>query len=453
MNRIADHGRFGLRVLVVALLGCVMLFAACSRRDAGSTPGESGRNLGVAAAAAPAVTDGRRIALVVGNSRYESAPLTNPVNDAELIAMSLMQVGFEVRLVTDGDQRAMKRAIQAFGETLEAAGPGAVGLFYYAGHGVQMGGRNYLIPVGAAIERDADVDIEAVSADWVIEQMRFARNRLNFVILDACRNNPFARSFRSGDRGLAKMDAPAGVLIAYSTAPGDVAADGAGRNSPYSEALAGAMRDSAEPAELMFKRVRDQVRRATTEKQTPWESSSLTGDNFYFALHAPPPPVAGGAPTRDSAPIGAPSPVDAAPPVDAPAPRPSAPVTTGPGATADAEVLPPLEQTPSQLVMSSQFDPSTAPGDLCTRAPGVWRSDSQITPGTIRLDANRRGVPSLTFPKAAKVLSWTCDVANRRIVIRFDNGSEHTGTIDYIERLIFGYDEDGNAISYNRQRQ
>ncbi len=317
------------RTLIVVLLGCVAALAACARKDSGGSQGDAGRTLNPAAAAAPAAGEGRRIALVVGNSRYESSPLTNPVNDAELIAMSLMQVGFEVRLVTDGDQRAMKRAIQAFGETLEAAGSNAIGLFYYAGHGVQMGGHNYLIPVGAAIERDGDVDIEAVSADWVIEQMRYARNRLNFVILDACRNNPFARSFRSGDRGLAKMDAPAGVLIAYSTAPGDVAADGTGRNSPYSEALAGAMRDSTEPAELMFKRVRDQVRRTTTEKQTPWESSSLTGDNFYFALHAVQPPVVGGAPTRESVPVGSSTPpaqapaqptAAAAPPVAAPAP-------------------------------------------------------------------------------------------------------------------------------------
>ena len=438
------------RAWFVVVIGCAVALAACSRKDTGASQGEAGRNLSIAPAAASAAAEGRRIALVVGNSRYESAPLTNPVNDAELIAMSLMQVGFEVRLVTDGDQRAMKRAIQAFGETLEAAGPAAVGLFYYAGHGVQLGGRNYLIPVGAAIERDADVDIEAVSADWVIEQMRFARNRLNFVILDACRNNPFARSFRSGDRGLAKMDAPAGVLIAYSTAPGDVAADGTGRNSPYSEALAGAMRDSSEPAELMFKRVRDQVRRSTTEKQTPWESSSLTGDNFYFALHAVPPPVVGGAPTRESAPAAATAPLPAQPePRSEPAPaRP----TSASAGTAATEILPPLEQTPSQMVMSSQFDPSTAPGDLCTRAPGDWLADSENTPGTIRLDANRRGVPSLKFRKPAKILSWSCDAANRRVVVRFDNGSEHTLTLDYIERWLFGSDEDGNAISYTRQR-
>ncbi len=148
-------------------------------------------------------------------------------------------------------------------------------------HG-SVNGRNYLIPTGARIEREGDVDIEAVSADWVIEQMRYARNRLNIVVLDACRNNPFARASRSADRGLAVMDAPAGILIAYSTAPGSVATDGEGTNSPYSEALTRAMRDVHEPVEQVFKRVRISVMNATAGRQIPWESSSLTGD-FYFS--------------------------------------------------------------------------------------------------------------------------------------------------------------------------
>lgn len=416
--------------LLCGLLG-LLLLTACARKNPDAPQAVASRDLDPGAT--PATGEGRRVALVVGNSRYASAPLTNPVNDAELIATSLKEVGFEVRLITDGDQRAMKRAIQDFGRSLDSAGVGAVGLFYYAGHGVQLGGRNYLIPIGAAIERDADVEIEAVSADWVLEQMRYARNRLNFVILDACRNNPFARSFRSGDRGLAKMDAPAGVLIAYSTAPGDVAADGAGRNSPYSEALAGAMRDSAEPAELMFKRVRDQVRRSTTERQTPWESSSLTGENFYFARHA-----------REPAPV-APAPPEPTPTVPAISP-------SGGTGTAGTEVLPPLPQTPSQMVLSANFNPQTAPGDLCSRAPGNWRVDSEVSPGMVRLDANLRGAPSLAFKEAARELSWTCDADNRRLIIRFDNGAEHTMTMDYVERLIFGYDQDGAAITYNRTR-
>jgi formylglycine-generating enzyme required for sulfatase activity len=223
-----------------------------------------------------------RIALVIGNSDYSSGSLPNPANDAKLIGDALTTLGFDVIARRNADQITMKRAIQEFGSRLEKAGPSAVGLFYYAGHGVQLSGRNYLIPTTARIEREGDVEIEAVSADWVIEQMRYARNRLNIVILDACRNNPFTRSMRSVDHGLATMDAPAGILIAYSTAPGAVAADGTGRNSPYTEALTHAMRDMHEPVEQVFKHVRVGVMTATAGKQVPWESSSLTGD-FYFA--------------------------------------------------------------------------------------------------------------------------------------------------------------------------
>jgi len=235
-----------------------------------------------------------RIALVIGNSEYASGPLLNPANDAKLMADSLSSLGFEVIARRNADQITMKRAIEEFGSRLEKAGADAVGLFYYAGHGVQLNGRNYLIPTTARIEREGDVEIEAVSADWVIEQMRYARNGLNIVILDACRNNPFTRSMRSVDRGLATMDVPAGILIAYSTAPGAVAADGTGRNSPYTEALTQAMRDLHEPVEQLFKHVRVGVMNATSGKQVPWEASSLIGD-FYFAAPPRTAPEAGAA--------------------------------------------------------------------------------------------------------------------------------------------------------------
>jgi formylglycine-generating enzyme required for sulfatase activity len=250
-----------------------------------------------------------RIALVIGNSEYSSGPLPNPANDAKMIGDTLSSLGFEVIARRNADQNTMKRAIQEFGARLEKGGPAAVGLFYYAGHGVQLNGRNYLIPTTAQIEREGDVEIEAVSADWVIEQMRYARNRLNIVILDACRNNPFTRSMRSVDHGLASMDAPAGILIAYSTAPGAVAADGSGRNSPYTEALSQAMRNLHEPVEQVFKHVRVGVMSATSGKQVPWEASSLTGD-FYFAA----------APSIAVAAQSAPAVQSAAPPV---APEPN----------------------------------------------------------------------------------------------------------------------------------
>ena len=230
----------------------------------------------------PAVQGGKRVALVIGNSRYRMAPLANPANDARLIAATLRSVGFDVLEHLDADQKQMKRAVNAFGDKLEAAGRDAVGLFYYAGHGVQVGGRNYLLPLGSDIQREKDVDVEGVAADSVLGAMAFAGNRLNFMVLDACRNNPFKRSFRSAVRGLARMDAPRGTLIAYATGPGDVAADGSGDNSPYSESLARALVEKGVSVERMFRQVRNAVMQNTNNKQVPWEASSLTGGDFFF---------------------------------------------------------------------------------------------------------------------------------------------------------------------------
>ena len=231
----------------------------------------------------PAMKSGSdRYALVIGNGAYRhTAPLANPANDARLIARTLNDLGFKVTLVIDGNRRTIKRSVVTFEEQLRTAKRSSVGLFYYAGHGVQVKGRNYLIPVDARIDREYEVESEALDAQTVLGAMEFAGNGMNVVVLDACRNNPFARSFRSAARGLARMDAPSGTLIAYATAPGDVAADGRGRNSPYSEALAAAMRSKNIPIEQMFKQVRISVMERTAKKQTPWEASSLTG-NFFF---------------------------------------------------------------------------------------------------------------------------------------------------------------------------
>ena len=224
-----------------------------------------------------------RVALVVGNGAYAAGnlpALANPVNDATLMAKALEAGGFEVALVTDADQGAMKAAIEAFGKQLKEAGD-AVGLFYYAGHGVEVRGHNYLIPVGADIEHEVEFKTDAVPADWVLSWMGAAGNRLNMVVLDACRNNPYEGRYRGASQGLAQMDAPSGTLIAYSAAPGQVALDGAGENSPYTAALAQAVVEPGLRVEDVFKRVRVAVGTETNGEQTPWESSSLTGD-FYF---------------------------------------------------------------------------------------------------------------------------------------------------------------------------
>jgi len=242
-----------------------------------------------------------RVALIIGNGAYPSVGnLANPPNDAKLMAKTLRQVGFEVIERINANQKTMKRAIKEFGNKLEAAGKDSVGLFYYAGHGVQVGGTNYLIPVRVDIEDEADVSIEAVSADDVQVQMAYAGSRLNIIIMDACRNNPFKRGFRAASRGLAKMDATKGTLIAYATSPGDVAADGKGENSPYTQALAKALLSPGLTVERMFKKVRNDVVAATNSKQVPWESSSLTGRDFYFmggAAETSPAQKSGPAPT------------------------------------------------------------------------------------------------------------------------------------------------------------
>ena len=257
----------------------------------GMTHRIAGRAICLIGLAAVLLTDSgwasSRVALVVGNGGYaaENIPaLANPVNDAKVMAKALETSGFEVRLVTDADQAGMRTAIEAFGEQLEQAGGDAVGLFYYAGHGVEVRGHNYLIPTGAEIERAVEFQTDAVPAEWVLSWMEAAGNRLNVVILDACRNNPFGKH-RGGSQGLAQMDAPSGTLIAYSAAPGQVAVDGEGENSPYTAALALALAEPGLKVEDVFKRVRVTVETATNAKQTPWESSSLRGD-FYFVAKA-----------------------------------------------------------------------------------------------------------------------------------------------------------------------
>jgi len=222
-----------------------------------------------------------RLALVIGNASYTEGPLRNPVNDSRLIADTLRKVGFEVLEYENMSQREMKRAIRTFGDKLDGLSEDAVGLVYYSGHGIQADNTNYLIPVDAKISSEADLDIEAVSASSILKQMEFARNGLNIVILDACRNNPYGRSFRSASKGLARMDAPVGSIVAYATSPGNVAYDGSGNNSPYTKALAEAMLEEGLKIEELLKRVRISVAEDTNNKQIPWESSSLIGD-FSF---------------------------------------------------------------------------------------------------------------------------------------------------------------------------
>ncbi len=225
----------------------------------------------------------QRLALVIGNAAYKRQPLANPVNDAGAVANKLRGLGFSVTYEHDLDARRMRRAIRTFGERLQATG--GVGLFYFSGHGLQAGGRNYLIPVDADIEHEYEIADEGLNAERVIGAMMAANNRLNIVILDACRNNPYERGFRSNEQGLAPMQADTpgatGLLIAYATAPGTVASDGGDGNSPYTKALIAEMDTPGVDINEMFIRVRGRVLSATNDNQRPWESSSLI-ETFAF---------------------------------------------------------------------------------------------------------------------------------------------------------------------------
>lgn len=225
-----------------------------------------------------------RIALIVGNGDYtQVSSLTNPVSDASLIAETLEMLGFQVTLLTNASQIDMKRAIAQFGRDLRNGGSDATGLFYYAGHGVQSMSTNYLLPVDITVQDEADFDILGVEADWVLRQMYSARNKTNIVILDACRNNPFEALGDVIRDGLAEMNAPTGTFLSYATAPGAVAADGLGANSPFTTALAEVITTPGVQIEQAFKQVRVAVLEQTGGLQTPWDSSSLTDDFFFVA--------------------------------------------------------------------------------------------------------------------------------------------------------------------------
>lgn len=224
----------------------------------------------------------RRIALVVGNGGYSIIPsLRNATNDARLMAATLQSVGFEVVTTIDADRRALGRAIRDFGTLLRGAGSDAIGLFYYAGHGVQYNGQNYLIPLSAEVEFAADLNIEAFRVEDVLQQMALSGNAFNMAILDACRNNPFPAATRSTERGLARVTTYNSALVAFAAAPGQVAQDGDGVNSPYTSALVEAIQTPGLTVEEVFKQTRVAVLTATDGSQTPWEESSLTG-RFSF---------------------------------------------------------------------------------------------------------------------------------------------------------------------------
>ena len=290
-----------------------------------------------------------RLALVIGNSNYRSVTkLPNPGNDARAVAEDLKSASFDVTLALDVSQADMRRAVKAFAAKIAKSGSETVALVYYAGHGVQVDGENFLVPVDARIEKEADIAGASIRLAEVMNALAAVPSKMRIVILDACRNNPFATT--KSARGFAMVDAPNGSIVAYSTAPGTEATDGANGHSPYTEAFIEISKEPRIQIEQLFKQVRLKVNQATNGQQTPWESSSLTA-NFWFQPTNEPAPgveVAKARPpssmqARVTRPVTAPT----APQAPAPqAPTPPAEPTQVATATVPQDAVPPPADQP-----------------------------------------------------------------------------------------------------------
>ena len=352
----------------------------------------------------------QRIALVIGNGDYKASPLGNPVNDARAMSDALQKTGFTVVRKENASLKEMTLALRDFGDKLKKGG---VGLFYYAGHGMAVKGRNFLIPVDAQIEREDEIAFNALDANAVLDKMESAGNRLNLVILDACRNNPFARSFRSGSQGLAQMDAPVGTLVAFATAPGQVASDGNGKNGLYTQHLLANMTRPGQKIEDLFKAVRVNVRRESNGSQVPWEASSLEGD-FYFV---------------PAALVAVPAPAPSVPPPSVPAPAAPAPGAGKPGAqqvagAAKPGAQPPVAGTAKPGAASPQL--AAAPPTSAAAAAGAAGNATAPSP-----NPQGRAVP-VAFPPGAPVLkpgdTWTY----RHFDLRSDTSREVTNLVEEV---------------------
>jgi uncharacterized caspase-like protein len=230
----------------------------------------------------------KRVALVIGNAAYQQAgALTNPVNDAADMAKALTAAGFDVVLGLDLDRRAFDGKLRDFARLVDGAD---TAVLFYAGHGLQVAGHNYLVPVDAGLASERDLDFEAVSLDFVLRQMEVGRDgKTSIVFLDACRNNPLSRNLArsmgtrgaSVGQGLAEVQTGVGTFIAYSTQPGNVALDGDGRNSPFTQALAAHVTEPGKNLTSIMIEVRNDVLKTTDGRQVPWDHSALTSDFFF----------------------------------------------------------------------------------------------------------------------------------------------------------------------------
>ena len=319
----------------------------------------------------------QRVALVIGNSRYPDSPLVNPVNDARAMTSTLASLGFTVTSLYDASLTEMNEASRQFGDKLRVGG---VGLFFYAGHGMQIRGKNFLIPVGADIKREDEVQYKAFDANQLLDKMESARNPINIVILDACRNNPFSRSFRSSATGLAQMEAPVGTYVSFSTAPGKVASDGDGANGLFTQHLLTSLRTPGQKVEDVFKQVRVRVMQDSAGQQIPWDSSSLTGD-FYFSR---PDGSAGAKPTESVEPKTRPP--AASVPATASAPRtalePQSRVASSSQPSPTAHLAPASSPSSPQTPAQASNRPAASPSSPVTSSPSPSSARSDPAQGS-----------------------------------------------------------------------
>jgi hypothetical protein len=232
-----------------------------------------------------------RLALVIGESAYRAVPsLPNPANDARAMTRLLTDSGFAVTTASDLSQKEMNQKVGDFTAEIAAKGPDTIALVFYAGHGMQIGGENYLVPVDVDPKREADIPLQAVRLNDVLNTLNSVPSKMRILLLDACRNNPFPALNQTAGHGLALVDTKTGApgtFLSYSTSPGAEAEDGEGIDSPYTTALLTAARTPGLPIEQAFKQVRVAVNKATSGRQTPWESSSLTEDFRFVAPNGP----------------------------------------------------------------------------------------------------------------------------------------------------------------------
>jgi hypothetical protein len=241
-------------------------------------------SLAVLVLLAPAVRAQARVALLIGNNAYPTSPLRNAVNDSRDLGATLGELGFKTIIKENASRAQMIAALQEFGKALEGA---EAAVFFYAGHAMQFKDRNYLIPIDAVMGSEDDVTFFSVDVTQVFDRMERARTKFNFVILDACRDNPFKDTFKVSATGLAQMSGPSGTLIAYATAPGATAQDGFGRNGVYTGHILQNIKIPDMPVEVLFRKVREGVERDTKRLQTPWELSSIKGDFVFNATGRP----------------------------------------------------------------------------------------------------------------------------------------------------------------------